>query len=186
MAETTKCASCLDKRDGVENFTKDANGQSLFRFIRLVQVFERNILSSRNESVGWIDFCDTTKDNLAKLSTYSSIFTKTQTTALTLPTTRFSTGMWFTPYSGSSSYSDIFTRGGQPTNLASSATSNSASIKIPTETSTTTSRIATGQATPTTAASESEDKGSAASSRMESVGVVSAIFLSFIAVYFAL
>lgn len=79
-------------------------------------------------------------DKWAKLSTYSSIFTKTQTTALTMPTTRFSTGMFFTPYSASSTFPDIFTRGGQPTNptaslplstLTSSSKSSSSATTTP-------------------------------------------------------
>ncbi|GAA5855739.1 hypothetical protein JCM3766R1_005776, partial [Sporobolomyces carnicolor] len=114
IAETKKCASCLDEREGTLNFTNAANG--------------------------WTDFCDTTMDKWAKLSTYSSIFTKTQTTALTMPTTRFSTGMFFTPYSASSTFPDIFTRGGQPTNptaslplstLTSSSKSSSSATTTP-------------------------------------------------------
>ncbi|GAA5987016.1 hypothetical protein JCM5350_002816 [Sporobolomyces pararoseus] len=161
MEETTKCAACLDQRDSTSNFTQDANG--------------------------WIDFCDTTKDKWAKLSTYSSIFTRTQTTALTSPTTRWTTNMWFTPYSGlTSTYSDIFSRGGQPTNFASTSSSNAIPRETATASSTSSSIGTQATATAVIAVKDSGDQGNGAGSTNRVVSSVALLAVSFFALYITL
>ncbi|GAA5963507.1 hypothetical protein JCM3765_006261 [Sporobolomyces pararoseus] len=165
MADTTKCAACLDQRDSTSNFTRDADG--------------------------WIDFCDTMKDKWAKLSTYSSIFTRTQTTALTTATTRWTTNMWFSPYSGlSSSYSDIFTRGGQPTNFAGNSASSLSSNAIPRETAASSPTLSSvGSQTTTSAVAavkDSGDQGNGAGSMNQMVFTISLLAASFFSIYNAL
>ncbi|GAA6013420.1 hypothetical protein JCM11491_006071 [Sporobolomyces phaffii] len=105
LAEAPKCGACFDDRDRTVNYRKDAQG--------------------------WIDMCDTVLDKLSKLSTFSSLQARTSPTALATATTRLPSDALINISLWTSTYSDIFSRGGRPTDPGT-ASATALSTQTPT------------------------------------------------------